>query len=80
MWAYYKPDEVQVEGQDAVEGYMWGKKTISFNRCKHCGCMTHYTVVGDTEPRVAVNCRMLRRKEFRALESFESEGEGDAEE
>lgn len=80
MWAYYKPDEVQVEGHDAVEGYMWGKKTISFNRCKHCGCMTHYTVVGDTEPRVAVNCRMLRRKEFRALESFESEGEGDAEE
>ena len=75
LWAYYKPEEVQVEGDDAVEAYVWGKKRLSFNRCKHCGCMTHYTVVRDTEPRVAVSCRMLERVEFDELESAQSDGE-----
>jgi hypothetical protein len=74
LWAYYKPDEVHVEG-DAIDAYVWGNKTLSFNRCKQCGCMTHYTVVGDTEPRVAVNCRMLEREEFDRLESEQSDGE-----
>jgi len=91
LWAYYKPDEIHVhtttistttsiddggEG-DAIEAYVWGNKTLSFNRCKKCGCMTHYTVVGDTEPRVAVNCRMLERDEFDRLESEQSDGEGE---
>ena len=74
LWAYYKPDEVHVEG-DAIETYIWGKKTLGFNRCKKCGCMTHYLVVGDTEPRVAVNCRMLEREEFDKLESEQSDGD-----
>lgn len=76
LWAYYKPGEIHVEG-DAPEGYVWGNKTLSFNRCKKCGCMTHYTVIGDTEPRVAVNCRMLEREEFDSLESEQSDGEGE---
>lgn len=71
---YYRPDEVRVEG-DAIEAYVWGKKKLRFNRCKRCGCMTHYTVVGDTEPLVAVNCRMLERDEFDRLESEQSDGE-----
>ena len=54
---------------------MWGDKTISFNRCKKCGCMTHYTVIGNTELRLAVNCRMLEREEFNRLESEQSDGE-----
>lgn len=54
---------------------MWGKKRLSFNRCKKCGCMTHYTVIRDTEPRVAVNCRMLEREEFDKLESEQSDGD-----
>jgi hypothetical protein len=74
LWAYYKPEEVQVEGDDAIEAYMWGNKRLSYNRCKHCGCMTHYTVVGGTEPRVAVNCRMLERAEFDEIESVQSDG------
>jgi hypothetical protein len=74
LWAYYKEDEVQVEG-DAIEGYAWRGKKISFNRCKHCGCMTHYTVLRDTEPRVAVNCRMLEKEEYEKLESEQSDGD-----
>lgn len=75
LWAYYKPDEVHVEGD--TEAYVWGSKTLSFNRCKKCGCMTHYTIVegADTEPRVAVNCRMMEREEFEGLESEQSDGD-----
>lgn len=75
LWAYYKPEEVHVEGGDALEGYSHGEKTLSFNRCKNCGCMTHYSTLRNTEPRVAVNCRMMKRKEYDGLESVESEGE-----
>jgi hypothetical protein len=77
LWAYYKPDEVHVEGANALEGYVQGKRHLSFNRCKHCGCMTHYSVVegADTEPRVAVNCRMMERKEYDVLESEQSDGD-----
>lgn len=80
LWAYYQPDEVdiQVEG-DAMEGYVWGRKSLSFNRCKKCGCMTHYTVVGETEMRVAVNCRMLEREEYDTLEREESDGDDEGE-
>lgn len=39
--------------------------------------MTHYSVVGDTEPRLAVNCRMLEKDEFNRLESEQSDGEGE---
>ena len=74
LWAYYKPDEVHIAG-DPTEAYVWGKKRLSFNRCKTCGCMTHYTVLGDTEPRVAVNCRMLEREDFDSLKTELSDGE-----
>ena len=77
LWAYYKPDKVQVEGANSLEGYVQNKIHLSFNRCKHCGCMTHYSVIpgADTEPRVAVNCRMMERKEFDVLESAQSDGD-----
>jgi len=75
LWAYYKPDEVHVEGEEDLEGYSYGRKRLSFNRCKKCGCMTHYTIVDDTEPRVAINCRMMEKAEYDVLESEQSDGE-----
>ncbi|KAK3647598.1 hypothetical protein LTR56_003272 [Elasticomyces elasticus] len=62
FWAYYKPEEVQIEG-DTMEAYVWGKKTLSYNRC------------GEKEPTVAVNCRMFEREEFDRLESEQSDGD-----
>lgn len=75
LWAYYKPDEVKVEGE--TEAYIWGKKRLAYNRCKNCGCMTHYSIVKpeETEPRVAVNCRMMEREEYDRLESEQSDGD-----
>lgn len=75
LWAYYAPDEVHIEGGEAIEGYIWGRRRLCFNRCKHCGCMTHYSVVRDTEPRIAVNCRMFEREEYESLESEQSDGD-----
>ena len=72
LWAYYQPHEVVIEGEP-TEGYVWGRKTISFNRCKTCGCVTHYTVVGDTRPRVGVNCRMMEREQYDTLKSEQSD-------
>lgn len=56
---------------------MWAKKRLSYNRCKNCGCMTHYSVVKEeeTEPRIAVNCRMMERAEYDRLESEQSDGD-----
>lgn len=74
LWAYYKPEEVHVEG--TTEGYSWGRKELSFNRCKECGCMTHYTIVGgEQKPRTVVNCRMLEKEEYQKLECDQSDGE-----
>ena len=75
LWAYFKPDEVTVEGE--TEAYSWGKKTLAYNRCKTCGCMTHYSVVKpeETEARVVVNCRMMEREEYDRLESEQSDGD-----
>lgn len=76
LWAYYKPDEVDVVIEDdAMESYVWNKKRLSFNRCKKCGCMTHYTTLTEPEPRFAVNCRMLEREEYERLDSEQSDGD-----
>ncbi|TKA32035.1 hypothetical protein B0A50_01281 [Salinomyces thailandicus] len=80
LWAYYKVEEVQIEDDgNALEGYAWGNKVLSFNRCRHCGCMTHYSILRQTEtepePRIAVNCRMMEREEYERLESEQSDGD-----
>ena len=79
LWAYYKVDEVQIDTTEkgVIEPYIYGRKRLAFNRCKKCGCMTHYSVVKpeETEDRVAVNCRMFDRKEYDALEREESDGD-----
>ena len=77
LWAYYQPEEVTVQGAEALEEYVQNKRTLSFKRCKHCGCMTHYTVVpgADTKPRIAVNCRMMEKEPYMKLERKQSDGD-----
>ncbi|KAM0706416.1 hypothetical protein Q7P35_005742 [Cladosporium inversicolor] len=59
LWAYFKPDEVQIEGE--TEAYVWGKKSV--------------VKPEETEPRVVVNCRMMEREEYDRLESEQSDGD-----
>jgi hypothetical protein len=60
LWGYYDPRDVKILVGDAGESfYLWGDKELEFVRCSNCGCVTHYrTILGDSEPRIAVNFRL----------------------
>ena len=58
LWAYYSPKDVEVT-KDATDVYMRGQKTIQFHRCRHCGCVTHWTAVDKTRDRMGVNARLM---------------------
>lgn len=60
-WAYYTRRSVTVRADpSAVTAYTWGKRTIEFVHCNHCGCLTHYESIHKAEDgRIAVNARML---------------------
>lgn len=56
LWAYFAPDEVQVEG--ATHEYRWGPATLAFVRCAQCGCVTHWRPLeGRGTQRMGVNVR-----------------------
>ena len=68
--AYYRPDEVQVEGETAT--YLTGDRFIRFHHCPTCACHTHWTanpeaLAGDLPQevrdllttRMGINARML---------------------
>jgi len=39
--AYYRPDEVQVDGETAT--YLTGDRLIRFHHCPACACHTHWS-------------------------------------
>ena len=68
--AYYRPDEVRVEGQTAT--YLTGDRFIRFHFCASCSCHTHWTanpeaLAGDLPDgvrdalatRMGINARLL---------------------
>jgi hypothetical protein len=59
LWGYYKGHLVDIDIGDSAESvYAWAEKTITYYRCSHCGCTTHY-IFGEGDQRiVAINCRM----------------------
>lgn len=66
LWAYRSDPigktELSVElvqGEDAVEAYIWGDRWIGFWRCKACGCVTHHTALDQPSTIRAVNARMF---------------------
>ncbi|HDM8047361.1 TPA: aldehyde-activating protein [Vibrio fluvialis] len=61
LWGYFTQPEVKVIDQGAgLEQYVWGDQCIEFQRCKGCGCVTHYTAApGTGSERLAVNYRMF---------------------
>ena len=74
--AYYRPDEVRVEGQTAT--YVTGDRFILFHFCATCHCHTHWSanpeaLAGDLEEEVrevlakkmGINARLLDGFEVR---------------
>jgi len=59
VWAYYLTDEVSIESEGELDTYRWGKQSITYHRCRRCGCTTHYSAKRkDGTPRIAINARM----------------------
>ncbi len=76
LWAYYSPKDVLVTG-GATDIYMRGERKTEFHRCKHCGCVTHWTPVDKTRDRMGVNARLmapevLARVRVRHLDGFDT--------
>lgn len=60
LWAYYHPSQIRfAPGSEATEVYMWGDRILEFHRCRTCGCVTHWSAVDRTLPRMGVNARMM---------------------
>ncbi|KAH8899944.1 hypothetical protein GQ53DRAFT_740942 [Thozetella sp. PMI_491] len=66
LWGYFQRPTVTVTTSDGatVVPYIRADKDAccSFNRCSHCGCMTHWWGVGKytgPEHHMGVNCRLL---------------------
>ena len=74
LWAYYSPKNVRIDlGGAEPDRYMWGDRDLQFNRCKTCGCVTHWTSVDTSYDRMAVNARMFPREILDALPVRRSE-------
>jgi len=58
LWAYYAPKQVRVV-TGATDTYMWDDKSIAFHRCRHCGCVSHWSAVDQSVDRMGVNARLM---------------------
>ena len=58
LWAYYRRSEVTIRSS-VTDRYMWNDREISFHRCRHCGCVTHWWPEDPAIDRVGVNARLM---------------------
>lgn len=58
LWAYYSPDDVEVVGAP-VQHYKWDDRSIRFERCGRCGCVTHWSANDKAVNRMGINARMF---------------------
>lgn len=57
LWAYYQADQVKVEGSTVA--YIQGDRTVETHHCPACGCVTHWSGLGEHAARAAVNFAMM---------------------
>jgi hypothetical protein len=58
LWAYYSLSDVTIMG-GTTDKYLWNDRSISFHRCRTCGCVTHWSPETRSEDRMGVNARLL---------------------
>ena len=62
-WAYFSPEQVQINIIEPTDFYCWGDKEVEFHRCNACGCLTHYlTTQKCSEDILAVNMRIAENE------------------
>jgi hypothetical protein len=68
--AYYDPAEVKfLAGEDHLDTYGWGDRTILFRRCRTCGCAVDWVANPEKPPiaRTGVNARLFPPEIVNAL-------------
>ena len=48
-----------LQGDDALEAYIWGDRELGFWFCKTCGCVTHHTALDEPSKIRGVNARLF---------------------
>jgi hypothetical protein len=61
LWAYYRPDEVEVGPAGATDRYIWGDRCLALHHCRTCGCVTHWENLLPDPDKMGVNTRMFDR-------------------
>jgi hypothetical protein len=75
LWAYYSPNQVRiVPPSGATDTYTWGDRSISFHRCKICGCVTHWAAADRQSDRMGVNARLMEPEILRPLHIRKRDG------
>jgi hypothetical protein len=70
-WAYYQPLQVRFAAENGpADIYMWGERKLEFHRCRACGCVTHWSAVDRTWPRMGVNARLMPPEALAAVPVF----------
>ncbi len=60
LWAYYQQPQVRFAAENGpTDIYMWGDRMLELNRCRTCGCVTHWTAVDPAYQRMGVNARLM---------------------
>jgi hypothetical protein len=67
LWAYSRDfqnparriETTLVQGLEDLEAYVWGRRELAFWRCRHCGCVTHHTLVDQPTNIRGANARMF---------------------
>jgi hypothetical protein len=58
VWAYYSPGDVRITGPTIA--YRWGDKALELHHCPTCGCTTHWSPIGDSDPnRMGIQMRLF---------------------
>lgn len=59
LWAYFREPEVRVSAPPGgTQTYAWGRKSLEFVRCSHCGCVTHWQRISPArDDRIGINAR-----------------------
>ena len=60
LWLYCAASELKVSPEPSpTDTYGWNGRHVDFHRCRHCGCVTHWTPRDKSRDRRGVNARLL---------------------
>lgn len=68
------PDDVDIAGEDACDGYVQGVRAITVYHCRGCGVTTHWTPLVDEIAFMGVNARLFDEDVWRALPVRQMDG------